>query len=657
MHVSLDFPSSTALPALLWWFAAQFILNRCLNHIPSCLAYSTLMSTHSPSGMAPAKLVFMNMLLFSSFATLFAYIGMRCRKYFNSRTRLGVKGRTWRSFLFGRPNKGIELLPTHTDSNGRNSLTRPLFFPSTPTAGGPAFFDSTPSRFGGHLRARSVDSVTRFSAEGSRRPSVISSPRNNQALVELDDFLPSLPPALHPDWSNTQTNHSLVDASVDSPSTNPIAVHPSLPVPTTARSLGTPFQSFHAVTNAPIDLLPQSFIPLAWPVDEQLNPQVEVADSKPHFFPPVNDEPLDGCDPWGQGEDEELAPLPGGTQGTQEELDSMVLDLGAAAEMGPSSGTIEAPEEDQSSSSDTPGSLEVPTLDIETAAAVSSVDAMPALEHSEQLQKTEPAELNSPPLSSELSEMFLESSADTHLDESSSLLLDGSELMSEDVAGPESLSSDGEDVVMTSPASPDALSTPLLDATEPDDDLSSLEDFDVMDEDPDFMALPILSAEDTYREELHYASGDDEDEDITVLSPRAAPTKPDWSVRATAAQRLGLSVAESAHSAASQHDEEWSVPGSFTSPGLSDSRTLSFEDPSEAELPVDEEEKEEKEKERIPVPSIIDAAKRSRSAIDFALAMQLRPGMGSNVEAAWMVRFLMTSFSWLAVVVARSLSE
>lgn len=40
-----------------------------------------------------------------------------------------------------------------------------------------------------------------------------------------------------------------------------------------------------------------------------------------------------------------------------------------------------------------------------------------------------------------------------------------------------------------------------------------------------------------------------------------------------------------------------------------------------------------------------------RSPVDIALAMQLRPGLGLGADPAWMVRFLMSMFGWLAVLV------
>ncbi|CAK5284119.1 unnamed protein product [Mycena citricolor] len=38
--------------------------------------------------------------------------------------------------------------------------------------------------------------------------------------------------------------------------------------------------------------------------------------------------------------------------------------------------------------------------------------------------------------------------------------------------------------------------------------------------------------------------------------------------------------------------------------------------------------------------------------LDAALAMQLRPGLGLGADGAWLVRFLMSFFGWLAVLVS-----
>ncbi|KAF9530507.1 hypothetical protein CPB83DRAFT_905159 [Crepidotus variabilis] len=53
------------------------------------------------------------------------------------------------------------------------------------------------------------------------------------------------------------------------------------------------------------------------------------------------------------------------------------------------------------------------------------------------------------------------------------------------------------------------------------------------------------------------------------------------------------------------------------------------------------------------VPSFRPSARDIiRQPLEIALAMQLRPGLGAGADPAWMVRFLMAMFGWLAVVVS-----
>ncbi|EIW74065.1 hypothetical protein CONPUDRAFT_170350 [Coniophora puteana RWD-64-598 SS2] len=48
------------------------------------------------------------------------------------------------------------------------------------------------------------------------------------------------------------------------------------------------------------------------------------------------------------------------------------------------------------------------------------------------------------------------------------------------------------------------------------------------------------------------------------------------------------------------------------------------------------------------------AYRHAMPELDFALAMQLRPGLGLGADPAWMVRFLMTMFGWFAVALTSS---
>ncbi|KAI0046330.1 hypothetical protein FA95DRAFT_1560200 [Auriscalpium vulgare] len=43
--------------------------------------------------------------------------------------------------------------------------------------------------------------------------------------------------------------------------------------------------------------------------------------------------------------------------------------------------------------------------------------------------------------------------------------------------------------------------------------------------------------------------------------------------------------------------------------------------------------------------------RRAAPALDFALAMQLRPGFGIGADPAWLVRFLMAMFGWVAMLI------
>lgn len=55
-------------------------------------------------------------------------------------------------------------------------------------------------------------------------------------------------------------------------------------------------------------------------------------------------------------------------------------------------------------------------------------------------------------------------------------------------------------------------------------------------------------------------------------------------------------------------------------------------------------------------PQLIEHARRrayrSVPELDIALALQLRPGLGLGADSAWMVRFLMTIFGWFAVALS-----
>jgi hypothetical protein len=48
----------------------------------------------------------------------------------------------------------------------------------------------------------------------------------------------------------------------------------------------------------------------------------------------------------------------------------------------------------------------------------------------------------------------------------------------------------------------------------------------------------------------------------------------------------------------------------------------------------------------------IVSLRRKPEPLDVALAMQMRPGLGAGADPAWMVRFMMSVFGWLAVAMS-----
>lgn len=51
-------------------------------------------------------------------------------------------------------------------------------------------------------------------------------------------------------------------------------------------------------------------------------------------------------------------------------------------------------------------------------------------------------------------------------------------------------------------------------------------------------------------------------------------------------------------------------------------------------------------------PATTPRRRTTRSPLDIALAMQLRPGLGVGADPAWMVRFLMSMFGWFAILLS-----
>ncbi|KAG6830404.1 hypothetical protein H0H92_000900 [Tricholoma furcatifolium] len=100
-----------------------------------------------------------------------------------------------------------------------------------------------------------------------------------------------------------------------------------------------------------------------------------------------------------------------------------------------------------------------------------------------------------------------------------------------------------------------------------------------------------------------------------------------------------------------------SLPGTFPSSPSPTPATLLPDTPS---LPASASTTEITSQKISPAPSQPVLRNRNRirtprSAIDIALAMQLRPGLGAGADPAWMVRFLMATLGWFAILVSGEL--
>ncbi|KAK0469372.1 uncharacterized protein EV420DRAFT_1633784 [Desarmillaria tabescens] len=153
------------------------------------------------------------------------------------------------------------------------------------------------------------------------------------------------------------------------------------------------------------------------------------------------------------------------------------------------------------------------------------------------------------------------------------------------------------------------------------------------------------------------------------MSPvRKVPARPAWSLRASDAPPLGLSASTSADGLPSYTEKlgamqekvksevEKTNDSSLVPPSSSaSSMTLSsglpgaFPEPESKETAIAV--SAPKEVEIRPTPS---RPRVTRSPIDIALAMQLRPGLGVGADPAWMVRFLMSMFGWFVVMLSGS---
>ncbi|KAL4247782.1 hypothetical protein ABKN59_008577 [Abortiporus biennis] len=121
-------------------------------------------------------------------------------------------------------------------------------------------------------------------------------------------------------------------------------------------------------------------------------------------------------------------------------------------------------------------------------------------------------------------------------------------------------------------------------------------------------------------------------------------TRPAWSVRAANAPPLGIPSTSLAASLSRTSSSATTTTASPTtsfntapsSPVTNIPRTESLQHIPEVEKPA----KRPRRAYRAPIPEL-----------DIALALQLRPGLGIGSDAAWLVRFLMAVFGWMAVFI------
>ena len=111
--------------------------------------------------------------------------------------------------------------------------------------------------------------------------------------------------------------------------------------------------------------------------------------------------------------------------------------------------------------------------------------------------------------------------------------------------------------------------------------------------------------------------------------PSTPVIKPAWSLRAADAPALGLCASPSSSPmmravSPDPVSRPLPIPGAF----------MPDEESAVAERPAP------RRAYRAPMPEL-----------DIAFAMQLRPGLGLGSDPAWLVRFLMTMFGWMTVLI------
>ncbi|KIP03125.1 hypothetical protein PHLGIDRAFT_130334 [Phlebiopsis gigantea 11061_1 CR5-6] len=111
----------------------------------------------------------------------------------------------------------------------------------------------------------------------------------------------------------------------------------------------------------------------------------------------------------------------------------------------------------------------------------------------------------------------------------------------------------------------------------------------------------------------------------------ASPSKPAWSLRASASPSLGLSASPNMRAVAPE-PVSIPIPGAYLAAEESEAAPVAERTPRRRAY-------------RAPMPEL-----------DLAFAMQLRPGLGLGADSAWVIRFLMAMFGWMTVFVGGNAS-
>ncbi|KAJ2924798.1 hypothetical protein H1R20_g12275, partial [Candolleomyces eurysporus] len=166
---------------------------------------------------------------------------------------------------------------------------------------------------------------------------------------------------------------------------------------------------------------------------------------------------------------------------------------------------------------------------------------------------------------------------------------------------------------------------------------------------------------------------DSADEEASLShSPDSERSRPAWSIRAAEAPRLGMSpevpkedatedVQVPSGSDRQEHDEADAtqpfdqIPGAF--PESDQTQQLRQRKPAAVIKDESPQARPSKPGRSSAIDTTSFAAavvslRRKPEPLDVALAMQMRPGLGAGADPAWMVRFMMSVFGWLAVAMS-----